>query len=271
MKICTFIAALAAFASQPAIAAQPPDQQTAAAEQQEAVGTVVSTTRSTLVVRTDDGQFRLFVLEPDTQRTGTLAAGATVRVTFTPDETGEAPAASAVAVTAPPRAQTTAGRPEDPIPPRVRQLERQIERTARRYRAGVRGGVGLDPELVTVGAHATLGPLFTNRLYARPNVEFAYGELTTLFAVNLEAIYRLTPRLSRTRWSPYVGGGPALGFTHRGFEGTDDGRSFDFDDLSFNGGLNLIGGVEKASGAFMELKATIYADPTFRFLVGYTF
>jgi hypothetical protein len=130
----------------------------------------------------------------------------------------------------------------------------------------------LDPELVSLGAHATLGPIFSPRLLLRPNVEFAYGELTTLFAVNLEGIYRLTTTMPRNRWSPYAGGGATLGFSHRGLSAEgDDGRSFDFDDFDFNGGLSLLAGVERPGGAFIELKATIYTDPTVRLLFGYTF
>jgi hypothetical protein len=123
-----------------------------------------------------------------------------------------------------------------------------------------------------LGVHATLGPVFNPRVLLRPNVEFAYGELTTMFAVNLEAIYRLTPTMPRNRWSPYAGGGPTSGFSHRELSvDGDDGRSFDFSDFDFNGGLNLLAGVERPGGAFIELKATIYAEPTVRLLVGYTF
>lgn len=159
---------------------------------------------------------------------------------------------------------------QDPIPANIRRIERQIERNARFYRAGVRAGIALDPELVSVGAHATFGPIFTPRLHFRPNVEVAYGELTTLFAVNLEGIYRLAALRTGTAWAPYAGGGATLGFSHRGFS-VDDGRSFDFDDLDFNGGLTLLAGVEKPSGVFIELKSTIYTDPHLRLLVGFTF
>jgi hypothetical protein len=82
----------------------------------------------------------------------------------------------------------------------------------------------------------------------------------------------VTPTLARTRWSPYAGGGAALGFSHRGLSGEgDDGRSFDFDDVDFNGGLSLLAGVEWPGGTFIELKAIICAQPTVRLLFGYTF
>jgi hypothetical protein len=163
-------------------------------------------------------------------------------------------------------------RTEDVIPPNVRRLQREIERNVRRYRAGIRAGVALDPELISLGAHATLGPIFSRRLLLRPNMEFAYGELTTLFAVNLEGIYRLSETMPRNRWSPYVGGGPTLGFSHRGFStAASDGRSFDFGDFSFNGGINLLAGFEKPSGVFIELKTTVYTDPHLRLLFGVTF
>jgi hypothetical protein len=260
---------------QPASAgAQQQQQRTAATRAQDATaGTVVSVSRNTLVVRTDEGRHFLFVLDRDTQRPKALAPGATVRVEFTSeyDPAEGAPTATRITLMGPQPATPPAAS-QDAIPPEIRRLERDIERAARRYRIGVRAGVGLDPELVLLGAHATLGPIFTRRLLFRPNAEFAYGELTTLFAVNLEAIYRLTPTVPRNRWSAYAGGGPTLGFSHRGFtaEG-DDGRSFDFGDFGFNGGLNLVGGVEKGTGTFIELKASIYTDPHVRLLFGVTF
>jgi hypothetical protein len=171
--------------------------------------------------------------------------------------------------------QPSGGQPppaDDAIPPEARRLERQIARGARKYHFGLRAGVGLDPEVVSLGAHTTLGPIFTRGVFFRPNLEFAYGELTTLLALNLEGIYRLSRTESRRQWSPYVGGGPTLGFSHIGFTtpaGTE--RSFDFGNFDFNGGLNLLGGVEKPNGPFIELKATIYADPHVRLLFGITF
>ncbi|RPI27108.1 MAG: hypothetical protein EHM61_09640 [Acidobacteria bacterium] len=89
-----------------------------------------------------------------------------------------------------------------------------------------RGGVGLDPELLYIGAQAQLGPVFRN-LWFRPNFEFGFGEVTKITALNLEAIYFL-PFLARgtgaTRpdvWSIYLGGGPAAQLSRRSFEEGD--------------------------------------------------
>jgi len=158
------------------------------------------------------------------------------------------------------------------VPAPVRQAADDVEQTFRRFRVGIRGGVTLDPELISIGAHATLGPIFTRRVLFRPNVEFAYGEVTTLFAVNLEGIYRLTRTMPRGQWSPYVGGGPMLGFSHLGFTTpAGSNRSFDFGEFDFNGGLNLLAGVERPRGAFIELKTSVYTDPHMRLLFGFTF
>ena len=74
------------------------------------------------------------------------------------------------------------------VPREVRRLERDIERQVRRYQVGVRTGVALDPELIMLGVHAQAGPFFNPDVFLRPNVEFAFGEVTALFALNLEAI-----------------------------------------------------------------------------------
>jgi hypothetical protein len=105
-------------------------------------------------------------------------------------------------------------------------------------------------------------------------VEFAYGEVTALFALNLEAIYRL-PVSSRTgRWSTYVGVGPAFTFLHQNFEkDTGGGNRIDFGDFHYDVGLNILGGLRYRSGMFTELKTSVYAKPapTLRLIVGYNF
>jgi hypothetical protein len=238
------------------------------------VGTVVLVKPSSVVVKTNDDRYFVFAVDRGTLKPKTLEPGAHVRVEASPaegiGETGDqradsiTPTGEAAAPAAPVN--------EDALPPEVRRMENQIARAARLYRLGIRGGVALDPELVDIGAHVTLGPVFSRRVFARPNVEFAYGELTTLFAINLEGIYRLSSGEVRRSWVPYFGGGPTLGFSHLGFstpEGTD--RSFNFGDFNFNAGINLLAGLERPSGAFLEIKSTIYTDPHFRLLFGFTF
>jgi hypothetical protein len=165
-----------------------------------------------------------------------------------------------------------------------------IERAVERFGVGVEGGVGLDPELIVFGAHGTVAPLFSRNVELRPGIEFGIGEVTTTFAVNADVIYILPGATGGTRWIPYIGAGPNIGLSHRGF-GTDDGdgdnvdvvvngveveqdearNRFDFSDTDFNGGLNFIAGARNLGGFFMELKATAYGVSHIRLLAGFNF
>ena len=172
------------------------------------------------------------------------------------------------------RVAAAAAASEPVVPAEVRGMERDIERQARRYQAGVRAGMALDPELILIGVQAQVGPFFNPNVYLRPNVEFAFGEVTALFALNLEAIYRL-PVTSRVgRWSSYVGVGPGFNFLHQNFERNDgQGKRIDFGDFHSAVGLNILGGLRYRSGMFIELKTSVYASPapTLRMIVGYNF
>lgn len=105
-----------------------------------------------------------------------------------------------------------------PIPPAVRDLERDIKREARRWRLGVRAGVGLDQELLMFGVHSQIGPIFHRGVFFRPSAEFDFGEVTDLIALNFEGVYRLPVVSRQAAWSPYVGAGPALNFIHQSFQ-----------------------------------------------------
>ena len=168
------------------------------------------------------------------------------------------------------------------VPASVRQAEQTTEITARRFRAGVDGGIGLDPESIMFGAYATFGPLFRPGIDFRPGIEFGVGELTTQFGINLDVLYAL-PGTVAARWRPYVGAGPNFALSHRGFETddvthvtgvtavTDDRNRFDFSDTDFEGGVNFIAGVRSLRGVTMEMRATAYGVTNVRLLVGYTF
>jgi hypothetical protein len=149
----------------------------------------------------------------------------------------------------------------------VRDAESAIERQFRRYGAGVRAGVSLDPELLNVGVHATLGPFFKQGIALRPNVEYGFGELTKMFAINLEVVYFFPNEGEERRF--YVGAGPGLNFIDRGLEVEESG--IDFDDFDYDTGLNLLGGVEWRDGPFVEFKASAYGGPSIRVQIGYTF
>jgi hypothetical protein len=82
--------------------------------------------------------------------------------------------------------------------------------------------------------------MFTRNLSLRPNVEFAFGEVTRLFAVNPEALYRLPFSPAGGRWSAYLGGGPSFAFVDQSFERAAQGdRDINFNDFDFKAGLIL--------------------------------
>jgi len=239
-------------------------------------GTVVSSSRDTLVVRTENDQYQLFVFDSSTTKPRVIAPGARVRVVSTPGEEAGSRLASSVAVLAPaPSAQgNTATTQAAPVPPQVREVERKIKHEARRWRLGVRAGAGLDPELLMFGVHSQMGPIFNRNVFFRPNAEFAWGEVTDLIALNLEAIYRLPVTARRQNWSVYVGAGPALTFLHQSFQRQQgQGRNIDFGNFDYDTAFNILAGLQFRRGTFFELKTSLYARPapTLRLIFGKTF
>ncbi len=239
-------------------------------------GTVVSSTRDTLVVRTEDNQFQLFVFDRHTTKPRSIPNGSRVRVVSTPGEERGSRLASNISMLEPaPSAQQ--GHPPDqaqPIPPAVRDLEHDIKREARRWRLGVRAGAGLDPELLMFGVHSQLGPIFHRDVLFRPNAEFDFGEVTDLIALNLEAVYRLPVVSRQAAWLPYMGAGPAFTFLHQSFQTTQgQGRDIDFGNFDFDTGFNILAGVQFRRGTFFEIKTSLYSRPapTLRLIVGYNF
>ena len=246
-------------------------------------GTVVSTARATIVVKTSDGVYQLFVLDRDTVRPQTIPAQAQVKVSFEPStDPSTPPVAQSVQITAAPQpkvaaltGEVPAAAPapveEEPVPASVRQLERAIQRQTRKYRLGVRAASALDPELFMFGAHTQLGPFFSENVWARPNLEIGFGELTTLLAFNFEGMYRLPVTSRASRWNMYAGGGPALNWSHRNLvEETDRGK-IDFGDMDLDVGFNFLLGIQAREGLFLELKSSAYSIPTIRFEIGYNF
>jgi hypothetical protein len=161
------------------------------------------------------------------------------------------------------------------VPAEARKAEQAVERAVRRFRIGVAGGVGLDPELIMFGAHGAFGPVFTPNLDVRPGIEFGVGEVTTLFGINLDVLYTL-PGAGGGGWRPYVGAGPNFALSHRGFETDgededDDRNRFDFSDTDFEGGMNFIAGARHRNGMFLEMKTTAYGVSNVRLQVGFNF
>ncbi len=239
-------------------------------------GTVVSSTRETVVVRTDDNQFQLFVFDRYTTRPRSLPIGTRVRVVSTPGEEAGARLASNITTLEPATKEQGGTTPEkaQPIPPAVRDLEHDIKRQARRWRLGVRAGAALDPELIMFGVHSQMGPIFHRDVFFRPNAEFAFGEVTDLIALNLEAVYRLPVVSRRAAWSAYVGAGPGFTFLHQSFQRQQgQGRNIDFGNFDFETGFNILTGVQFRRGTFFEVKTSIYSRPapTLRLIFGYNF
>jgi hypothetical protein len=129
----------------------------------------------------------------------------------------------------------------------------------RRFQIGARTGLALDPELVLAGVHAQFATGLNRNVIFRPNLEFAFGELTTAFAINLEALYRLPVSSRQARWGAYVGAGPGINFLKQSLTRRD--RDVDFSDLDTDVSLNLFGGIQNRNGMFLEMKTSVYADP----------
>jgi hypothetical protein len=264
--------ALIGFAA-PAAAQSPSGAVAAVQNETTTLGTVVSATRNTLVVRTPAEEYLLFELTSNTTKPATLEVASGVEVTSYPSEIEGASTAKRVKVTsaAPPLVLIEDGAPApkaqaEAVPPDLRRLERSIERQTSKYRIGGRAGMALDPELVMLGAQAQLGPVFGNNVWARPNLEFGFGEVTTAVVINLDGVYRLP---SAGRWATFFGAGIGLNFSNEGFEGEDDGTRFDFDDFIYDTGINVLAGVQSRSGMFLELRAGVYSEPHLRFVIGY--
>jgi hypothetical protein len=234
-------------------------------------GTVVSASRDTLVVRTDDSQFHLFRYDRGARSRG-IVAGARVRVTAgAADENGTRSASSVDVLNAPSGAGTTdKGAKAAPVPDKVREVEGDIRRETRRWNLGVRAGQAFDPELFFFGVQSQMGPIFHPRVFFRPNAEFAFGEVTDLVALNLEVAYRFPASWRRGNWTPYVGAGPAMIFIHQNFQA---GREIDFGNFDYETGFNVLVGMQHRRGTFVELKSSLYSGPAprLRLIVGYTF
>ena len=241
-------------------------------------GTVASASSSTIVVKSGENEYHVFVLDRNTARPQAIPLQAQVTVRFVPVSGDATAIADSVIITAPPPPKVEALTGEAPPPPQeeqlpgsVRALENSIKRQTQKYRLGIRGATALDPELFMFGAHGQFGPFFSENIYARPSLELGFGELTTLLAFNFEGVYRLPVVQKTSRWNVYLGGGPALNWSHRNLvEETDRGK-IDFGDMSLDVGFNFLIGLQARDGVFLELKTSAYSLPTLRFELGYNF
>jgi len=234
-------------------------------------GTVVSTSRNTIVIRTDDNQFQLFTYERNAAPSKPLLAGSRVRVTAGAADDNGTRSADNIEVLS---ASSTSGGDKTaktaPVPPKVREVESDIRRESRRWALGVRAGAAFDPELFTFGVQSQMGPIFHPRVVFRPNAEFAFGEVTDLIALNLEAVYRFSPKERRGNWTPYVGAGPAMIFIHQSYS---QGRDINFGNFDYETGFNVLVGMQQRRGTFVEVKTSLWSGPApkLRLILGYNF
>jgi hypothetical protein len=230
-------------------------------------GIVASTTRHTLVIRSDDNQYHLFIYPTGVVPNEAVKPGARVRVNASaPDDQGTQVAEN-VAVVQPASPNSGQAAQGAAPPAQVTQVANQIESGARRWHAGGRIGVGISPELFLFGLQSQIGPFFSPRLFFRPNAEFGFGELTDMFALNLEAAYHFNAPL-RGNWIPYFGVGPSLNFIHRGASN----GTVSFGNFNYKTGFNVFLGAQRHN-TFVEMKTSLWSGqaPVLRLLIGYNF
>lgn len=145
-----------------------------------------------------------------------------------------------------------------PVRQKIRDVENDIRRESRRWRLGVRAGAALDPELFTFGIQSQTGPILHPLVLFRPNAEFAFGEVTDLVALKMEANSRFSADSRRGNWTPYVGAGPALISIHQNFQSV---RQTDFGNFDYQAGLNVRAGMQSRRGTFFELNTRLYSGP----------
>ena len=233
-------------------------------------GAVNSLTPNTMIVKAEDGLFRLYSFDRQTTKPATIPIGSQVRVMSYPS--GDAGFRIAYVVTVlrmgPAPTGATPSEP-DVVPLEIRELEKSIQRASRKFHLGLSGGIALDPELALIGVHAQFGPFFSRNLFFRPNVEFDFGEVTKMFGINAEMLYRIPITSRFERWSMYFGGGPAFNFAQQSFGHNE----ISFSDFRYDSAMNIVVGMQRRSGLFAEVKTSVFANPapSLRLLVGYSF
>jgi len=100
---------------------------------------------------------------------------------------------------------------------------------------GLRAGVTDDPDQVVAGVQFNFGE-FVRNLRFQPDVQAGFGDdFTTLYA-NVPVYYRFN---ADQKFTPYAGGGIALGFVDYDLPAGSSG-----DDTSFEVGARVTGGLE---------------------------
>lgn len=186
--------------------------------------------------------------------------------------------------------------PQQPgtAPQPVQKAANVVQDTVKKYHIGVSAGVGLDPELIDVSGYGYWG-LFRS-LDLRPGLELGFGELTTLFGINVDVLYTFPGFSREARWVPYVGGGPNFTLSHEEISAaqeldiqptvtttttvtTANGTTatqtstnrFDFSNTKWQTGANFILGARNRRGMFLEMRATAYGVQIVRVVAGFGF
>jgi hypothetical protein len=245
---------------------------TSAIAQGTTTGAVVSSSTNTVTIMSAAGQYQLFVFNRDTRKPASLPVGTQVRVASSAGNEPGVRLANEITIVQATEAPRTTDE-SSVVPSEIKRTERDIERELRRFQIGVRAGAALDPELVLLGVQGQIGPFFRSGVFFRPALDFGLGEVTAMFSINGDVIYRLPFAAAQDRWSTYLGAGIGINFVHQSFEGEEDGERIDFGEFDSDTALNILAGVRRRGGMFLELKTSIYSDPspTLRMTVGFTF
>jgi hypothetical protein len=126
---------------------------------------------------------------------------------------------------------------------------------AAQARAGVQGGMSLDPDQVFFGGHVQTSPLIES-LRFRPGVDIGLGDDITLVGFNFDFTYTFS---TARPWNLYAGAGPAINWVDTDF-GSDT-----------EGGFNFLVGARQSRGTFFEMRVGVLDSPDLKFGVGYTF
>jgi hypothetical protein len=138
---------------------------------------------------------------------------------------------------------------------------------ARSY--GLRGGINMNPDQFSFGAHVDMGQL-ASRIRLQPSFELGFGNGVLLASTNFDAHYLF----SAGRFRPYAGGGLGVNFIDvQNGMGSGDG-------LNIEPVLNLVGGAEwgapkAGSKAFrrylLEARIGMGDTPELKLVAGFNF
>ena len=127
-----------------------------------------------------------------------------------------------------PASPTSATPAQENLPPAAQRAEADVERNVRRFRLGVQGGVGLDPEILDVGVHANFGPIFNSNVSVQAGARDRHRRDHDVARDQHRRALCLSRLYAGHAVDPYVGAGPNFGMSHRGFE-TEDGDNVKID------------------------------------------